>query len=126
MKKYTTRKRSKMMNRRRDLSGLSSDRYKLITAPPIFGQHEDEESTTDRQEKIPGFNQKAIHKTGIFMCGAGGLFAQQAPDLLRKGYGLMAACDPDFFSPSNIPRQLCQADDLYQNKAISAGKYLKD
>ena len=99
-------------------------RYQKLHAQPILDGVELEEPVTDRQEKVAGFDQAAAQNSGIFACGAGGLFAEQGPDLLRKGYGLIACADPDVFSPSNYPRQFCYAKDLYENKAMAVGDNL--
>ena len=40
---------------------------------------------TDRQQRIPGFDQAVYSKSSVVCVGAGGLIGQIAPTLVRKG-----------------------------------------
>lgn len=83
-----------------------------------------QESLTDRQERVRGFNQDVARKSGILCCGAGGLLAQQGRCASRKGYGRFYVADADTFSPSNYTRQHCYRRDLYKNKAVCMARNL--
>jgi molybdopterin/thiamine biosynthesis adenylyltransferase len=99
---------------------------KHVVGPMLAGE-EIEESVTDRQEKVPGFDQEAVTAAGILACGAGGLASEQLGALVRKGYGTVYLCDMDFVSPSNLSRQSFYAKDLYKDKAPSlADNLLKE
>ena len=111
--------------KRKDLSSLAESKYRVIAATPMLQGLDVRESVTDRQERVPGFDQDTVRKSGIFVCGAGGLSAEQVRSLVRKGYGRIAFSDMDSFTPSNYSRQLCYADDLYRNKAVSMAKNLE-
>lgn len=103
---------------------LPPGRYVKIDAPPMLDQEQLEVAPTARQEAVPGFSQSATRSSGVFFCGAGGLSAEQAPGVVRKGYARVAVTDMDFFEPTNYPRQLCYRDDLYQNKGICMARNL--
>ena len=103
---------------------IDRSRYVRIQTKPMLEGLDVEETTTDRQEKVPGFSQDVVCSAGVFSVGAGGLFAEQGRALVRKGYGYVACADMDVFTPSNYARQLCYAEDLYQSKALSVAKNL--
>jgi molybdopterin/thiamine biosynthesis adenylyltransferase len=83
-----------------------------------------QESPTDRQEKVPGFKQEVVGKTGILCGGSGGLLAPQGTIIARKGYARLYIADPDSFTPSNYSRQHCYRKDLYKNKAVCMARNL--
>lgn len=74
-------------------------------------------AVTDRQERVPGFNQKALARTPVVMIGAGGLGGEIGEALVRKGVGEIAIFDDDFVEPTNLSRQHFYSSDLYKNKA---------
>ena len=110
--------------RKKDFSGLSDKKHRLIETKPMLEGMDVRESVTDRQEKVPGFDQEVVRASGVFACGAGGLFAEQGPSIARKGYGNITCCDMDTFTPSNYSRQFCYGEDLYKNKALAVAKNL--
>src|SRR5262245_13119259 len=59
----------------------------------------------DRQRKVPGFDQEVYSKSHVLCIGAGGLVAQIAPTLARKGIGRISLFDDDSVEPSNLNRQ---------------------
>ena len=103
---------------------LNASQYLRIVTKAMLDGKDIRDAPTDRQQKVPGFSQESARKTGVYSCGAGGLFAEQGVGLVRKGYGRVGCADMDFFDPTNFPRQLCYAEDLYQNKALAVAKNL--
>ncbi len=102
----------------------SEDLFQAETRP-MLADIELEESPTDRQERVPGFDQERARRTSILSVGAGGLAAEQLPGLARKGYGRVTITDMDFVSPSNLPRQFFYRDDLYQGKGTALAQNLE-
>jgi len=83
-----------------------------------------EEKVTDRQERVPGFNQSIMSNMRVLQIGAGGLGGEIAQGLVRKGVGVLRIFDGDTVELSNLSRQFFYKDDLYQNKAICLAKNL--
>jgi molybdopterin-synthase adenylyltransferase len=79
----------------------------------------------DRQQKIPGFDQKVFSKSHVLCVGAGGIISQIAPTLVRKGIGRITLLDNDFVEPSNLNRQRFYIKDTGQNKAIALARNLQ-
>ena len=82
------------------------------------------ESTTDRQEKVPGFKQEIMNRLGVVLTGAGGLGGEIGEGFVRKGVGCLKIFDGDTVELSNLSRQRFYEEDLYQNKAICLAKNL--
>jgi molybdopterin/thiamine biosynthesis adenylyltransferase len=80
---------------------------------------------TDRQQKIPGFDQTTLEESTVLLVGAGGLGGEVGHSLVRKGVGGLQICDSDIVMPSNLNRQRFYIDDLYKNKAVRLAKNLK-
>jgi molybdopterin/thiamine biosynthesis adenylyltransferase len=99
-------------------------RYARVLAKPMLAGQDLQESPTDRQEKVPGFKQEVVGKTGILCGGSGGLLAPQGTIIARKGYARLYIADPDSFTPSNYSRQHCYRKDLYKNKAVCMARNL--
>ena len=108
----------------KDLKNLPPSRYIHLQAKPMLDLKSLETSPTARQEAVPGFDQEVARRSSIFFAGAGGLTAEQAPGVVRKGYGSVGITDMDFFEPSNYSRQFCYGDNLYENKGIELAKNL--
>ena len=106
----------------RSSSDLGPERFVRIRTVAMLEGLDIEESEVDRQQLVPGFDQDAARNACVSFCGAGGLFAEQGPDLVRKGYGCVVCADHDCFSPSNFPRQFCYRKDLYRNKALAVAE----
>jgi molybdopterin/thiamine biosynthesis adenylyltransferase len=102
----------------------NNERCRIHTSGPMLDIADIEESVTDRQEKVPGFDQETVARAGIFACGAGGLASEQLGAIVRKGYSDLYICDMDFVSPSNLSRQRYYGEDLYKNKASCLAKNL--
>ena len=82
------------------------------------------ESLTDRQERILGFNQSVMDNLRVLLIGAGGLGGEIAQGLARKGVGSIKIFDGDTITLSNLSRQFFYKEDLYKNKAVCLGKNL--
>jgi hypothetical protein len=83
-----------------------------------------EHSVTNRQEKVPGFNQQALAASRIILVGAGGLGGEIGVTLTRKGIGELVILDNDIVEPTNLNRQKFYKSDLYKNKAIRLSRNL--
>jgi molybdopterin/thiamine biosynthesis adenylyltransferase len=83
-------------------------------------------SVTDRQERIPGYDQRKLNNAKIFQSGAGGLGSEVGEGLVRKGVGKLSIADPDWVEITNLNRQHFFLEDLGKNKAIRLAKNLKD
>jgi len=77
-----------------------------------------EQSVTNRQEKLPGFDQQALTGSRVILIGAGGLGGEIGEALVRKGIGELIILDNDIVEPTNLNRQRFYKSDLYKNKAI--------
>ena len=72
---------------------------------------------SDRQERIPGWEQeKETQATGLLV-GAGGIDGEMCEGAVQKGLGIVHVADPDVVTPSNLNRQKFVLKDLYHNKA---------
>ncbi|MGH8656553.1 MAG: HesA/MoeB/ThiF family protein [Burkholderiales bacterium] len=80
-------------------------------------RNEGDPNVTDRQERLPGFNQQALASARVIQIGAGGLGGEIGSALVRKGIGQLVIFDHDFVEPSNLSRQHFYSCDLYKNKA---------
>src|SRR5712691_4736892 len=82
---------------------------------------------TDRQQKIPGFDQAVFSRSGVLCIGAGGIISQIAPTLVRKGIGRITLLDDDIVEVSNLNRQRFYIEDVGENKALAlAGNLLPE
>jgi molybdopterin/thiamine biosynthesis adenylyltransferase len=79
---------------------------------------------TDRQQRLPGFDQAAYSRSSVICIGAGGLVSQIAPTLVRKGIGALTILDDDVVEPSNLNRQHFYSKDLGHNKAYALAENL--
>jgi molybdopterin/thiamine biosynthesis adenylyltransferase len=73
----------------------------------------------DRQQKIPGFDQKIYSRSKVLCIGAGGLISHIAPTLCRKGIGALTILDDDIVEVSNLNRQFFYEKDIGRNKALA-------
>jgi molybdopterin/thiamine biosynthesis adenylyltransferase len=80
---------------------------------------------TDRQERIPWWNQKKIHDSSVLLVGAGGLGGNLGKIFTQMGFGQLDLVDPDLVEDSNRNRQLFTADDVGKPKTHSALRNLK-
>ena len=81
-------------------------------------------SVTNRQEKLTGFNQRALADARVILIGGGGLGGECAEALVRKGVGELVILDNDIVEPTNLNRQRFYKSDLYKNKAIRLARNL--
>jgi molybdopterin/thiamine biosynthesis adenylyltransferase len=79
----------------------------------------------DRQQKIPGFDQKIFSTSAVLCVGAGGIISQIAPTLVRKGIGRITLLDDDIVEPSNLNRQRFYIKDVGKNKALALAENLE-
>ena len=90
-----------------------------VRTGPVSSQDPAEPSATDRQERIPGFDQEKFSNLCVLLIGAGGLNGETAVGLVRKGIGCLKIFDPDGVELSNLNRQRFFAKDLGENKAFA-------
>jgi molybdopterin/thiamine biosynthesis adenylyltransferase len=93
---------------------LKSTRF---LAPGMFPAIEGEAPATERQERVPGFNQAKLHELQVALIGAGGIGSEIGLGLVRKGVGSLHIFDEDVVALSNLNRQRFFSEDLYKNKA---------
>lgn len=74
-------------------------------------------SVTDRQERVPFFDQSALSCARGVMIGAGGIGSEICEGLVRKGVGSLIVLDDDVVDPSNLNRQFFFKRDLFKPKA---------
>jgi len=79
----------------------------------------------DRQQKLPGFNQRAYSRASVLCIGAGGLIGKIAPTLVRKGIGALTIVDHDIVEATNLHRQFFYPTDIGKNKAIALAANLQ-
>jgi molybdopterin/thiamine biosynthesis adenylyltransferase len=89
-----------------------------VKAKGLSSKRTAEPGPTDRQERIPHFNQERIHTAKIGLVGAGGINSEIGQGLARKGYGTIRIWDDDIVSLSNYSRQYFFPRDLYKKKAL--------
>src|ERR1035438_2196078 len=80
---------------------------------------------TDRQQKIPGFDQEVFSRSRVLCIGAGGIVSRIAPTLVRKGIGRITLLDNDLVEASNLNRQRFYIKDVGENKAIALAENLQ-
>ena len=74
-------------------------------------------SLTDRQERIPWWNQTKIQAADVLLVGCGGLGSNQAKIFVQMGFREVAGVEPDRVEDSNRNRQLFTAEDVGLPKA---------
>lgn len=79
---------------------------------------------SDRQSKIPGFDQQTYSSSSVLCIGAGGIISQIAPTLVRKGIGRITLLDHDIVEASNLNRQRFYINDIGNNKAVALARNL--
>lgn len=84
------------------------------------------ESPFDRQERIRGFDQKAVEKAFVWIFGVNGLGRTLAELLVRKGYARIGLCDPDEVELTNLHRTLWSHTAIGKMKVIQALKELSE
>ena len=82
------------------------------------------EGVDDRQNRVPGFNQREIERLKLLLIGGGGIGSEIGEGLLRKGVGKLWICDHDVVEPSNLNRQKFYQKDIFKNKATRLAKNL--
>jgi len=77
-----------------------------------------EATATDRQERVPGFDQAKLSQAKVGLIGAGGINSEIGRGLVRKGVGALDIFDDDTVTLSNYSRQAYFPKDLYKKKAL--------
>jgi len=78
------------------------------------------DSITDRQERIPGFDQLQLTEATVAVVGVGGIGTEVMEGLSLKGVGHIKAFDRDKVSKTNLNRQHFFRRDIGHNKAHRA------
>jgi len=74
-------------------------------------------------EALSSSDQARLARSTVLLAGCGGLGGQALENLVRAGVGRIIACDPDFFEPSNLNRQLLAVEQtMGKSKAQSAAE----
>lgn len=102
------------------IAWLKSSKYCTKEVKPLSS----DESVTDRQERVIGFDQSIMNSLRVVQIGAGGLGGEITQGLVRKGVGLLKIFDSDTVELSNLSRQFFYEGDLYKNKAVCLAKNL--
>lgn len=80
---------------------------------------------TDRQRRLPGFDQDAVAAARVLVIGAGGLGCPVVQALAAAGVGYLHIVDSDSVELSNIQRQpLFGVSDVGEPKAEVAARVL--
>jgi len=79
-----------------------------------------DESWSDRQERIAGFDQQAVADAFVWVFGCNGLGRTLAEFLVRKGYGRVGICDDDIVEVTNLNRTLWRHEAVGKFKAVQA------
>ena len=86
---------------------------------------ESEDLVDDRQNRVPGYDERALPSTTAALVGCGGLGSWYGTGLVRKGIGELKLFDHDDVELSNLTRQKFYKQDLDQPKASSLAKNLQ-
>ncbi|MGW7005228.1 HesA/MoeB/ThiF family protein [Streptomyces sp. NPDC054933] len=79
----------------------------------------------ERHGLIPGWDQQALAKGVVVICGVGALGNQVALQLALAGVGRLVLCDPDEVSESNLSRApLFRESDIGRPKVVAAAEAL--
>lgn len=84
------------------------------------------EKVSDRQERVPGWNQARLSSATVVVQGAGGIGSTVCRTLVRQGVGVLHACDPNVVQPSNLSRQEYAAEDVFKPKACQLVRSLAE
>ena len=95
-----------------------SPRRKRIATKRLASSAASCHGVTDRQELVPGFDQKCLERSSVNQIGAGGNGAELGEGLVRKGIGRLGLYDDDTVELSNLNRQLFFRRDLHKKKAL--------
>lgn len=79
---------------------------------------------SDRQERVPGWNQQRLSAARILIAGAGGIGCLVAEALTRQGAGEIHIVDPGIVDPPDLNRQLYARRSLYKAKAVELARAL--
>jgi len=93
-------------------------------APGVYPEVEGEPGVTERQERIPGFEQSRRTGLTVVQIGAGGIGGEISVSEVRKGVNQLIIFDHDTVDITNLNRQRFFRDDLYKNKAECLGRNL--
>lgn len=100
---------------------LKSTRF---AAMGVYPQAEGEDPVTERQQRLPNYDQCKRDTLTEILIGGGGINGEVGISEVRKGVRSLIIFDPDIVELSNLNRQRFFRDDLYKNKAKCLGKNL--
>ncbi len=100
---------------------------KIKNVKHIISATEEQESKTDRQERIEGWSQSVLRNAKAAVIGAGAIGNELLKNLALTGFGYVFICDMDDIERTNLSRTvLFDEEDLGKLKAqVAAKKYLK-
>ncbi len=79
---------------------------------------------SDRQERVPGWDQARLARAKVLLVGAGGLGGELGAGMVRKGIGILLIADPGVVDPPDLNRQLFELRSLFRNKAVEGCRLL--
>lgn len=77
----------------------------------------DGEQVSDRQDRLPGYDQSALANAQVDMVGCGGIGGENAEALVHMGVGTLQLFDHDIVEASNLNRQYFTPADIGSYKA---------
>ena len=92
--------------------------YKRIKTRRIVSKDKEIMPVTDRQNRLPDFDQQKLEKSHVLLIGGGGIGSELTEGLVRKGIGELTVYDPDIVEMSNLNRQHFFKKDIGKNKAV--------
>lgn len=95
-----------------------------MTANTVTPGDGENDTVTDRQQRVDGFSQETFSESSVLLVGAGALGCQIGRGLVRKGVGELIICDEDHVAVSNLSRQLFYEEDVGKNKAVRLAQNL--
>ncbi|GHO93830.1 hypothetical protein KSF_038780 [Reticulibacter mediterranei] len=83
-----------------------------------FSIEQQEESATDRQERIQGWHQEYVNDGRVLLLGAGALGNEAAKNLALMGLGYLFVADMDHITTSNLSRAVFfRKEDVQEQRA---------
>ncbi|MDS0476811.1 ThiF family adenylyltransferase [Natrinema sp. 1APR25-10V2] len=102
----------------------SATRPETYIATAVTPDRPDQAGVTDRQERIPGFDQSTVSGATVLLVGAGGVGGLVGRYLTWKGVGTLEILDEDIVDYANLSRQPYRDADVGRNKAVALARLL--